>query len=218
MRYIAVIADVVASRNITDRAHVQEQLVEVLSLLNGANPQLVSPYTVTLGDEFQAVLSGADELFYDAIAILGALHPHRVRFAYGVGDIITPLNTKQAIGMDGPAFHLARDGIEALKETGALFSVCGSMDKVWASLVNAALAFVSHRASDWPKSRYQVLAGLHKGRSVRDLADSLDLTTQAVYKTIDRGALGPLISMFDATAQALNRCLEVEPPPCSPTS
>ncbi len=53
MNYIVVIADVVASRNIADRALIQDQFVATLSRLNDRNLQLVSPYTVTLGDEFQ---------------------------------------------------------------------------------------------------------------------------------------------------------------------
>jgi len=211
LRYIVVIADLVASRSIPDRAVIQERLAAVLSALNEADPYLVSPYTITLGDEFQAVLSAADEMLYDAMAILSALHPYQVRFAFSVGEISTPLNRRQAIGMDGPAFHLARDGIVRLRETGTLFMVCG-LDEVWAGLINAALAFVSQYAGEWPRSRYQAFLGLHEGRSVADIACMLGLTTQAIYKTIDRGALRPLLSMFDAIADSLNRVLGVKPP------
>jgi len=64
-----------------------------------------------LGDEFQAVFSGAQNIWSCIFVIESALHPVRFRFGLGVGGIDTAINRKQSIGMDGPAFHLAREAV-----------------------------------------------------------------------------------------------------------
>jgi hypothetical protein len=80
--------------------------------VNGENMHLISPYTITLGDEFQAVLKNARHLFGDIITILYVIYPTKIRFSIGIGDIQTPVNPNQAIGMDGTAFYNARTGID----------------------------------------------------------------------------------------------------------
>ena len=79
MKRIVLIGDIVSSKQITDRALIQERLAAALEELNNRqDPDLASPYTITLGDEFQAVFDSADALFCDAISILLALHPEQV--------------------------------------------------------------------------------------------------------------------------------------------
>jgi hypothetical protein len=53
---VAVIADIVESREIPDRAHFQRRLKQVLDEPNSrAVDSLLSPFTLRVGDEFQAV-------------------------------------------------------------------------------------------------------------------------------------------------------------------
>ena len=70
--YIALIGDIISSKNIKDRAEAQVKLLNLMKIINKKYKEyLVSPFTVTTGDEFQALLLPnkhifqiIDEVFY----------------------------------------------------------------------------------------------------------------------------------------------------------
>ena len=208
MKRIVLIGDIVSSKQITDRALIQERLSAALEGLNNRqDPDLASPYTITLGDEFQAVFDSADTLFCDAISILLALHPEQVRFSFGIGAIETPINPNRAIGMDGPAFYNARKGIEELKATPCLFNIAG-MDASQATLVKQSLRLVSHNLCKWNRNRFQVMAMLCEGLPAKEIGDRVSISNTAVYKTIDAGALQIINQLFAEVTKLINENLE----------
>jgi hypothetical protein len=208
IRNIVLVADLVASRRIVARSAVQERLGTCLKQLNSRKREgLVSPYTITLGDEFQAVFSAPDRLFRDALTVLIALYPVAVRFSFGIGDISTPINTKQAIGMDGPAFHEARATIDRLKKTKNLFAVANS-GGAGLTLINQSLALVSHTIGKWPRNRLEILRGLFENLDVKQLAHDLRVTDKAVYKSIDAGAIRTIVPLLEEITAGLRQIQE----------
>lgn len=163
-------------------------------------------YTLTLGDEFQAVFATADHVFDDIVQILGALHPDQVRFSLGLGNITTELNLDQALGMDGPAFYRARDGIEQLKDSGDLLRLVGLPDR-WAALAQGSLRLLSKWIQKWEANRLAVLHGLLSGDPVKAISTDLGVTEQAVYKNIRSGGLDAVIEVLSALTDILNNCL-----------
>lgn len=64
MMYIALIGDIIESKKIQDRAQVQQQLLRLMKELNWQyQDYLISPFTVTTGDEFQALFSPNSYMF-----------------------------------------------------------------------------------------------------------------------------------------------------------
>jgi hypothetical protein len=183
-----------------------ERLVTCLTRLSDRNPHILSRYTL-IGDEVQAVYSGAASLFRDAVTILATIHPVKMRFSYGVGTLIKPINPEQAIEMDGPAFYRARDGVNELKEAGYLFTVVGA-DVPQVGLVKEALVLVSHEMDEWNKNRLRTLAMRQEDMPVKEIADVLGISDQAVYKTIDAGAVDVIIRLFEEIEGALDAGLE----------
>ena len=114
MKVIVVIADLVASRHVPQRTVFQRKLARVLAKASREAEALASPFTLTLGDEFQAVYRGANTLFADVCGLMAEIHPVRARFALGVGELTTRINPEQALGMDGPVFHQARAALKAI--------------------------------------------------------------------------------------------------------
>ena len=215
MQRLALIADVVGSRKVADRAELQQRIKKVLKTLNGRRPDLLSPYTVTLGDEFQALFASADRVLRDVVHIMSALYPVQVRFALGVGEITTDINPDQALGMDGPAFYHARDGMTRLKGTDHLINLTG-MEPSLQRLCNHSLQLFSYTLHKWRHSRYQILAGLLEGHTVKDLVVPLGVSDKAIYKNISDGALetiqGLLADMSEQLNQAIGASLEPQPP------
>ena len=213
MQYIALIGDIVNSKGQARRGDLQRTLAAVLKENSERRPKLASPYTITLGDEFQAVYKSADNLFLDIFSILAEIAPTEARFGIGVGELTTAINPKQALGMDGPAFHRARDSITILKKSGYLIRLEGNPPPQgeaynhW-KLLNNLLNFVSHKVAAWEQNRLRILVGLLKGHSVAELERELGVSNVAVYKNINAGPLDELLGLCHEITNLLNRELK----------
>ena len=207
-KYIVLIGDIVSSREIPDRDAFQQKLFSVLAGINASNNvNRRSPFTITLGDEFQAVYDRTTDIFLNIITIFRGLYPQRVRFSLGVGAIETRINPEQAIGMDGPAFYLARRGIETIKKSPILIHVNG-LGESNASLVNLGLSFVSREMGSWRLGRFMILERLLAGFSVKEIAKEDDVSVQSIYKTIEAGYMNLIIEYFQEISQHINRELD----------
>lgn len=204
MNYLVLIADIVSSRQILQREQTQEDLRSVLQELSRTNPNLVSPYTITLGDEFQAVFNRADNVFSDAMEILSALYPVKIRFSFGVGSILTQINHEQALGMDGPAFYHARTGIEQLKDTNYLFSIAG-IDKPDSTLIQESLHLVSYSFSSWNRTRLHTFRSLFNQLDIQKIAAELHVSDKAIYKTISEGNLQNIFRLLNEITAMINK-------------
>jgi hypothetical protein len=201
-RAFCLIGDLVASRRIADRRRVQDVLRTGLDRLNLHRRDIVSPYTITLGDEFQAVYADPRRVFRDMLAIQCLLHPHRVRFAVGAGSITTAINRRTAIGMDGPAFIAARESLTALKGDPGSYRVAGLRPRTneWANL---SLDLVSHLVRSWRRNRFEIAVARLDGRPPLEIASSMHLTAAAVYKNIAAGALPAVTAMLELLGAVL---------------
>lgn len=207
-RKIVLIGDLIASRKVQDRARLQRLLAKTLGALNRHKSDVIaSPYTLTLGDEYQAVLNHADYLFEDIARVLAAIYPQQARISIAVGTIDTAINLRQAIGMDGPAFHLARDNLERLKKERGLFKISGvSSDCL--ELANLALQLVARDMRKWKHTRIQVFARLYEDLSATQIAEQLQLSEKTIYKSIDTGDLHTVQDTFTEIEKIINTDLD----------
>lgn len=203
MKLISLIGDIVRSREIGNREEFQKKMENQLRSINKESPHLLSPYTLTLGDEFQAVYAKADRLFNDIWKMMMGLYPQKVRFGLGVGTLTTPINSKRAIGMDGPAFHYARKGIVQLKETSYLIKI-EAENVPYLDLLNNSLYLISQTMRGWSLNRFQVINGLLSGQSRKKTADNLGISTVAVYKNIKAGSLDVIVDLSKEISKTLN--------------
>ena len=85
-----------------------------------------SPMTITLGDEFQSVVTNLESGIQTIIAIeeelLALEKPFRMRYVLNYGEIDTPINSKIAYEMVGSGLTNAREMLTQLKHyTGRMF-------------------------------------------------------------------------------------------------
>ncbi len=202
MKYLVLIGDIVASRQLAARAQFQRRMKTALQGVNSRRKSLASPYTLTLGDEFQAVYRDADAVFPDVLALLAEIAPVQARFALAVGEIVTPINPAQSIGMDGPAFHRARALLERLKGERRLFGVDGGTE-AW-PLPAATLAVLSGQVEGWRATRLELFARMLAGESVAELAKHTGITVRAVNKNIYAADLDAWKRILDEITRLLN--------------
>lgn len=124
---IALIADVISSKTIAEREMFQEILISILEEINAQfSEKIVSNLTITLGDEFQGLVTDAQTvlMIVDLIHLQLRLKTKAeigteilLRWGIGIGEMSTPiLNQQQSIGSDGPAYWFARKAIEDIHQ------------------------------------------------------------------------------------------------------
>lgn len=206
MQRLALIADLVRSRDIPRRAEFQRRLKSRLGELSARSAgELLSPWTLTLGDEFQALYGGFHGLFEDLFDLLEACQPQALRFAIGVGELSTAINPQAALEMDGPAFHRARAAMESLKPQARTGFLLLGQDEATYELPNATLALLAGELRTWKPSTHRIFLGLLRGEAVGELARATGLTARAIYKNSASRQLkerGQLLRLLEADLDA----------------
>lgn len=205
MNVVALISDIIESKEIADRRGFQEELVGCLGEINRSSGLLLSPYTVTLGDEFQAVYENGGEVLDHVLSILVRLFPVRFRFSISFGGISTGINKEQAIGMDGPVFHNAREGMDRLKKTGySIIRVADARDG-GLDTFNAGLGLAMAHMADWKGDTLRIFYDLFQGKAVKEIVPHYNLSQRGVYKLINRNKLWEYRDFFTCAREELGR-------------
>lgn len=129
IKYIAIIGDIKMSKSIIERGKLQKHVINILKTVNEKYaPSIASKFLITLGDEFQGLLSSGVHLMDIIQFIKTEVQPFEIRFGIGVGTITTAINPDAAIGADGPAYYMARECIDNMKMAeGTKGRVCGNV-------------------------------------------------------------------------------------------
>ncbi len=116
--YFAIIGDIKGSRKLKNRGDFQKKLGNILEKINQSyGEDMAADFTITLGDEFQGLMTGGDHVLDVILQIKAAVLPEGIRFGVGIGEMSTAIIPSMALGADGPAYYMARRAIEYAKET-----------------------------------------------------------------------------------------------------
>ena len=192
--YLALIADVIDSKMVEERFDLQKQLEKTLQTMNELFGEfLASSFTLTLGDEFQALLKADAPVFQIIDTLRSELTPTQLRFGIGLGEIVTDIDPLQSIGADGPAYWNARAAINLVHQkndygnTQIYFSSAKEKQDFF---VNALIASGEAIRSGWRGSQEEILLDLLKrcvyseNFSQQDLAQSLAINPSALSKRL----------------------------------
>jgi hypothetical protein len=201
--YVALIADVVASRALGAKARAALQ-TELRALARDFNTRyrrhLAARFAVTLGDELQA-------LFRTAASVWESSHRLRHRFpsvdwivACGRGALTTPLRRGvTAPELDGPCFHAARAALQHAKRRRLVLAFGG-----FSQPVAACADYYSALYWGWTR-RQRVAAAAQRVQSetgVEALAQMLRVGPSAISH-LRRRMAWPLVAAGDKVFQDL---------------
>lgn len=208
---VVLIADIVNSRNIENRQQFQRQLKALLSSVNEhSSESLLSPLTLTIGDEFQAVYGNFDTLFPDIIEIITGIFPERLRVAIAYGPLSTDINPTVALEMDGRAFTEARELLERLKTNSNTMIQITTTELFNPELVDKCLKLFTNALEDWRTNTVRILNYMLRQLPVDEIADRLDITRRAVNKNIASHHLHDYVDLFRILAYELRHGLEID--------
>ena len=197
--YLALIADVIDSKMVQERFDLQKQLENTLQKINELFKDcLASAFTLTLGDEFQALLKVDAPVFQIIDTLRSELTPTQLRFGIGLGEIVTAIDPLQSVGADGPAYWNARAAINFVHQKNdygntQIYFSSGKENQDF--FVNALIASGEAIRSSWRDSQEEILLNLLK-RSVysesfsqQDLAQSLSINPSALSKRLKSSSI-----------------------------
>ena len=197
--YLALIADVIDSKMVQERFDLQKQVEKTLQKMNELfGDYLASRFTLTLGDEFQALLEVDAPVFQIIDTLRSELTPTQLRFGIGLGEIVTSIDPLQSIGADGPAYWNARTAINLLHQKNdygntQIYFSSGKENQDF--FVNALIASGEAIRSGWRGSQEEILLDLLKrcvyseNFSQQDLAQSLEINPSALSKRLKSSSI-----------------------------
>ncbi|HFU4059205.1 TPA: SatD family protein [Streptococcus suis] len=118
MNYIAIIGNIIHSKQVSQRSNTIEGLKQQLNSINYSFSQnLASPFTLTKGDEFQALCKPNPYIFLMIDQIQLAFRDQlEIKFGIGLGEILTAIDPEQSIGVDGPAYWEAQKALKVIQD------------------------------------------------------------------------------------------------------
>jgi hypothetical protein len=184
--YIAVIGDIRGSRELNKRDVVQKEFKDVVNRINNKQSKIASKATITTGDEFQILLTDADEATRAMITVTEQMFPTKLRFGIGYGGLNTELNPEQAIGMDGECFYNARSAINLAKEKGAWVRVEGWPAHI-EEHVNSMFDVVQCIREDWTESQAKYALEFKNKGTQKAVAESFDVVKSTISQSLKSG-------------------------------
>lgn len=193
MKRCAVIGDIIRSRTLSDRGEVQKQLEQVLEEVNERfREEIASRFIITLGDEFQGLLLRPTRVFDLLQWITLRMHPVRLRYGVGVGEISTDIDPYRALGADGPAYHRARGMLEQVKSREKV-QQSDCPDLLYDSgcpedgIINALANLCWSLEKGWKPGQRRIVAHALEGEKThRDIAEALMLSRSTVSRTLHK--------------------------------
>lgn len=171
-----IIGDIVSSRKINNRFEIQEKLNKCFDKINkDYQDSFVSKISITLGDEFQGILSKSKDLFNIINRIEREMDTINIRFSIGVGNITTRIPNDTPLGSDGPVWWSARDSIEYIKEKNKRgvygktnIIISGNIKEEILELINNSLVLCYRIKNNWTKKQKEIFNYVFKKHGVTD--------------------------------------------------
>ena len=179
-------ADIISSSKHDGKLLMKEfnKLVETINCRYA--DQILSPLTITLGDEFQAIIRSPQDalellICWEELSIRMGLS-FKVRHVVLEGKLDTPINPKIAYKMLGPGLTSAREKLGSLKSSEHRFYIEFS-SKAKSKLLNNAFIIYEELIANWHQERdYSIASEYFVAQDYKIVADKLGRNRSLIWK------------------------------------
>lgn len=206
MTSTVIMGDLVQSqRAVSTRAlHTlfNDQIVSANTTFKGA---LLSPLTITLGDEFQGIVRSAKQAAEMARHMRLAMIASGLscRFVVGLVALQTPLNQQNAWNMMGPGLAEARKALNN-KEKGVFYRFSLPHLPITEQMLNALGTGISVIEEGWKDQQREDITQLVNQRSALEIAEERQVSRSAIYINTGAGHYKAYTTQWDAIFQTLS--------------
>jgi hypothetical protein len=182
-----LMADIVGSRK-QDQKRLLSDFKRVVQSINIAHRKdLVSPLTITLGDEFQGVAKDLSSsiriLFALEEEIVRAGRNFKLRHVLDEGAIETPINRESAHAMMGPGLTQARELLEGSKKNGSRRFIINLKDARTGGKRDLAFGIYSSFIDDWNTTRdFPIVSEFLRRDDYKEVASALGKDRSLIWK------------------------------------
>jgi hypothetical protein len=206
-RYAVITADVVGSRAIAGFRRKRDAKLVPLSQAHVAQNLIVSPYAVTVWDEFEGILAAPYHFPRVVLDLRRKFYPMELRIAIGIGKVSeakkTPIN--QFAG--GEAFERARRAMERLKEGKAskyrVLTAVESGDRALNLATNTIYQLQDTLVGDVSPKQWETIQTVIRTGSLELTAKKLEVNISTVSRTLRRAHHWQIEETCKATAEFL---------------
>lgn len=182
--YAVIMGDLVGSEAATSPARLHAEFNAAVDEINDAAAGILSPLTITLGDEFQ----GLCRTLADGLEILRTLRLRlladdiQCRFALGVTRLQTPLRQDRAWNMMGLGLSATREKLSDKRHPNA-YRFFLPDEPLLEQLLEAVAYSTTLVELDWTlRQREVVIASIRDDQPATELAPRLGLGVRTLYK------------------------------------
>jgi hypothetical protein len=184
--YFILMADIVDSRR-SDQNKLMTNFKIIINETNHKNNELMlSPLTITLGDEFQGVVNSVKAaiklMFFIEEKIIHLDAGFKLRYVLVEGKIDTPINKNVAYEMLGDGLTQAREALNVHKKSNIRYYFNLRNECKSEALVNSMFLYQSI-VDDWKISKdYDLINKFIKLRDYKLVAEQLGKTRSQIWK------------------------------------
>lgn len=215
-QYLAIIGDLKGSRQIEQRDQAQQDIRRVLEEMNDLFPDIiVTRLTLTLGDEFQALLKPDVQVtrLLDELELRLAAYPFRLGLGYG--SISTAIDPNLSIGADGPCYWHARKAIKWVHDNsaGGKYRVAiRGFGSLWDDLLNSLFQTTDAIKYGWTALQRQTFDALLTHGIYNDVfeqnvfARSIGISDSSLTKRLNAGNIKLYLKTRTLIGRAMEAC------------
>ncbi len=200
--FVAVIGDILGSRQLRDRAGVQRRLRSALEQINAwvATEGLAAAFRLTAGDEFQGLLTRPELIVDITRRLADALPELRIIFGVGRGELTTELYPDVG-SLDGPCFHLAREALDTAREDDVWLRARG-FGPPFDATTSALFRLLDIVRRDWTEKQARY-AREARTRLQKDVAAMFDVSPSVVSESLKAASFQAVLEAEEAARSLL---------------
>lgn len=186
MRYPIIMADVVESRKANQTLLIKD-FKNIVQFMNKKwNTSILSPLTITLGDEFQGVLKDMNSCYKMVFDIEEFIIENsmglKLRYVLNYGSIETPINKNMAYEMLGQGLTDSREQLNKLKSKPQRFLVFSNKNEKKTNILNELFFLYGSYVDSWKLKEYQMVSEFLINKDYKVVADNLGLNRSSSWR------------------------------------
>jgi len=185
-KYFILMADIIGSSETAGNKLMKDFNKVVTQINENQQELLLSPLTITLGDEFQGIVknlpAGIETILKIEETLILLQLDFKLRYVLHYGSIETPINTEIAHGMLGKGLATARKKLEELKSEKDNRFLIDSGDPKTDGLLNNLLFLYRSILDSWSPKDFALLSAFWEKQDYKKVAEQFGKVNSLMWK------------------------------------
>ena len=181
-----LMADIIDSSN-KNSAKLMYQFKDVVLFCNQKRiKNLISPLTITLGDEFQGLIdtieNGIETIFDIEEMILEKRYNLKLRYVLLFGEISTEINNEIAYEMLGEGLTTARKYLTLLKKKDSRFYISLNKERRREEYLNKAFSIYQNYVDSWKEKDIEIVKEFLTHEDYKEVAKNVNIDPSNAWR------------------------------------